>query len=824
MKSALGLLLVCIPPQDPGPTLRVHGPSPGVVRLGQAAQLQLKIMGEVGRTRVEAPQVDGLRIRVGPPQSLRSQRFVNGRFSSEVSTTYTASLTPVREGVFAIPPFRVHIGAEIKSTGPMELEAVKDLRGQEQAFLRITPSAKRVYVHEPLRFAVDYGVDNRLRLVQSRARNGADYLEIYVVADWLDELEGAVPIEEEEKFDEAKWLALNDHLQRVEYSAGYAFRGKAFHRFQFEKVFLPSRSGVLKLPAPLLRFANQTGETRRDFFGQRVGGRTENLYAYGEPLEIEVLPIPTLGRPADYYGAVGQFSITPRLDRQRVKVGNSLKLILTIAGRGNTEFLRVPELDQLDGFHLMGATVQRYSDRVVVTYDLSPLSAEVEWIPGIVWNYFDTSPGEECFVELETEKLPVEVVPLAEGEALALLPGEESTAVTPGVDDIFDMKQLVADASVRRPSTPRPSMAALWIALPWLLCCLAVGGLAHRRRSLADVSGRRARGAERSFRRALADGSSPSDALVAYLADRLDVAAAAVIGPDLAERLRDAGVDDELATEVQAAVEAGVAARYGGSGGVDETTARALVARFEARRAQAVPATAVLLVSLLFAPGLAGQGASAAEAAYRAGDYATAAQRFATAAAEPDADRRLHYNLGNCLFRLGRLGEALVEYERARIAMPRDPELLANIRLVQERLELGTAEGEPFLEAVAELRSRLTGRELLWLCVLFNALAAAGLVLFRSRTACRVVGWVALVPAVALSLEVLWLGPSRAPGGIVVATKTDLVAEPREGLDPVLELREGVAVEVLSRGPTWTQVRVSGRSGYVRADSVGVVE
>ena len=35
----------------------------------------------------------------------------------------------------------------------------------------------------------------------------------------------------------------------------------------------------------------------------------------------------------------------------------------------------------------------------------------------------------------------------------------------------------------------------------------------------------------------------------------------------------------------------------------------------------------------------------------------------------------------------------------------------------------------------------------------------------------------------------------------------------REGLDPVLELREGVAVEVLSRGPTWTQVRVSGRSG-----------
>ena len=810
MKFALAWLLVCAVPQDHGPTLSVHGPSPGVVRLGQSAQLQLKIVGEVGRTHVEAPEVDGLRIRVGAPQSLPSQGFIRGRFRAEVSTTYTVVLTPTRAGKFAIPPFRVHMGSDIKSTRQLALEAVKDLRGQEKAFLRITPSAKRVYVHEPLRFTVEYGIDDRMRLVQNRVRNGTEYWEVEVVADWLDELEGAVVIEEEPKYDPAAWLALNGHLHRVEYTARYVVQSESYHKFGFEKAFLPSRSGKLSLSAPLLRFANETGKSRRGIFGERVPGRTENLYAYGEPLEVEILPIPSEGRPANYYGAVGRFSLSTRLDRQRVKVGSSLKLILTIEGRGNTEFLRVPELGQVEGFHLLGAPVQREADRVVVSYDLSPLSADVRVVPGLEWNYFDTSPGVEKFVTVKTDDLPVEVLPPAEGEVLSLLPGEDSKAVTPGVDDIFDMKRLAEGLSASPPSRPNRLLTALWIVLPWLVSCLLVGGLGARRRSLADVSGRRSRSAERSFKRSIVDGRGPGDALVGYLADRLDVAEAAVIGPDLAQRLREAGVEDELALEVQRVVEAGVAARYGGGGGVDQATASDLVARLERHGVQAAPVALALLVSLLFSSGVSAQEpVDAAETAYRAGDYAAAAEGFAAAAAETGADRRLHYNLGNCLFRLGKLGEALVAYERARIALPRDVELLANIRLVQERLELGTGEGEPFLEAVAELRARLTAAELLWLCVLCNAVAAAGLVLFRSRIVWRMIGYVVLLPAILLALEVLWFGPSRAPGGIVVASKTALVSEPREGLDPVLELREGVAVEVLSQGPTWTHVRVS---------------
>ena len=60
-------LLAALAPQDPGPTLSVRGPSPGVVRLGQSAQLLLKIEGRARDTHVVPPHVDGLTIRVGPP-------------------------------------------------------------------------------------------------------------------------------------------------------------------------------------------------------------------------------------------------------------------------------------------------------------------------------------------------------------------------------------------------------------------------------------------------------------------------------------------------------------------------------------------------------------------------------------------------------------------------------------------------------------------------------------------------------------------------------------------------------------------------------------
>ena len=47
----------------------------------------------------------------------------------------------------------------------------------------------------------------------------------------------------------------------------------------------------------------------------------------------------------------------------------------------------------------------------------------------------------------------------------------------------------------------------------------------------------------------------------------------------------------------------------------------------------------------------------------------------------------LFYNTGNCYFRLGKKGKAVLNYERARLFMPRDDDLKYNIEYLQDMLE-----------------------------------------------------------------------------------------------------------------------------------------
>ena len=81
-------------------------------------------------------------------------------------------------------------------------------------------------------------------------------------------------------------------------------------------------------------------------------------------------------------------------------------------------------------------------------------------MPPIPWNYLDTTPGVEHFVELATEPMPISVLPLEEGESLVPLPGVEDESVVPGVDDIFDIKMvqpgesLLSGIAVVHPRTP----------------------------------------------------------------------------------------------------------------------------------------------------------------------------------------------------------------------------------------------------------------------------------------------------------------------------------------------------------------------------------
>ncbi|MCC6671857.1 MAG: BatD family protein [Planctomycetes bacterium] len=817
----LAVLLATLAPQ--GERIRAEGPMPALVRLGQATQITLIAEGRAELPAPRAPVVDGAGVELSAPSSFQQMTYDGVRRTMRVEVRYVLTITPWREGRFTVPPIEWPLAAgRVERTQEFTFECVKDLRGAERAFVQVRPLAARVYVGEPLRVDVDFGVDAALTPLVLRTARGQEYVDLELQAGWLGTLPDTTPVEVPfAQGEQGLYVVANGGLAAALAPEMVERQGRRYSRFVLRRAFLPTAPGRLRLEAPLLRYRVESATDRDDFtarFGGRPLPRKEEYFAYGEPVEVEVLPLPDAGRPRAFSGAVGRFTIDAALDRPAVRVGNSVKLRVTIAGTGNLEFLGLPEYQPGGGLHLLGRTEARGSDKVEAVYDLTPTTATVREVPPVHWNYFDTTPGRERYVEVATRALPLEVQPLPAGEGLRPL---VTDTVVPGRDDVFDLIPLDRGAPVVVAPWPGPWVRGVAVLAPWLAALGLAGFLGWRRRVRADVAGARARRAAQSFADALRAGMAPDQALAGYLSDRLGCPPAALVGPDLLERLARCGVEPGLADEIRSALESGVAARYGGGGEVAAAPFAALVRRLEG---VALRRLALLwLVGLLTAGAAGAQDPVRAQELYRRGEHAAAAEAFAAAAERPDPDRRVLYNLGNALYRQGRHAEALLAYEQARLGMPRDPELQANLALVRGRLELPGDEGGPFFAGLARARESFTPLETVALAVLANLWAALLLLLGWRRTAARFLGLAILVPALLLALEVLWFAPARPPRGIVLRDRSELAAEPRAGLPALLTLRAGAEVDVLGEGPSWTEVRVRGRRGYLPRGTVGVV-
>ncbi len=810
--------------------LVVAGPEPATLRLGDVARAEIRITDPKGTPRAfELPQVDGLLLRlVGPSQ--QSEQTWNGRnLTQRMTLTWQVEMQPTREGTFVVPSFAIWTGSKEQPTRELRLDVKKDLRGEELGYLDIAVLPLRVYVHEPIRVHVDAGVQQGLRLVQGRANNGQIYYDVEVQAGWLDEFPGGERIETGPvQGNQALMVRGGNTLIPVLHNADHQRGGERWLQFSFDCAFLPTRIGKIELPAPTLRYHVIRREGRQDVFGLSRGGLSEQYYVYGKPVTIEVLPIPEVGRPTPFYGAVGRFSIEAALDRESVRVGSSVKLTLTVRGRGNLEFLRVPALDALPLFHKLGqAEAKRDADKVIVTYDLAPLSTDVREVPAIDWNYFDTTPGVEQFVQVSTAALPLQVQALVNGETLMPLPESVVKAVTPGVDDIFDLPTL--DGAAVLVVVPAGWLVWLVLVAPWLLVVVAMYAVRWRRRLAADVIGQRARRAARVCAEALQRDGDALAALAAYLGDRLGVPAAATIAPDLRERLLAARLDEELVAAVLRVIEHGTSARYGGGATLAADAVKDLVTRLEGRR---FGVNAFWFVCLSAGLALGGPSASATAQAvtsstdpvalYRTADYRAAEAGFAKAFAAT-GDRRLWRARGNCFVRLDDLPRALWAFECARLALPRDEDLLANLQLVRQRLSL-EPEDSGLMAQLRRVSARFSASEQIVLGGVCMTIAALCLLLGWRRVGWRWVGVLALLPGGWVAVERLALAEWRQVAAIAVQ-KLAIVSEPRVGLEPVATVRPGVTVTVLGGSDGgFVRVQAGDRVGYVAREQLAVIE
>ena len=212
--------------------------------------------------------------------------------------------------------------------------------------------------------------------------------------------------------------------------------------------------------------------------------------------------------------------------------------------------------------------------------------------------------------------------------------------------------------------------------------------------------------------------------------------------------------------------------------------------------------------------------------AYKEGRYDEAISQYERVLQQGVVSGALYYNLANAYFKNGRLGKAILNYERARELLPRDSDVLSNYKLAlsQRKQNYPSPRKSAAQKAVRGALDYYTVNEFVILTVFF-AVLAGGLFL-----AALFFSWPRqkIFPAVTvcLTLSVLCLAGVTAKmhardGDGFAVSSTAAFFEPRNDATVHFAVKEGQPVKILKRDGPWLKIeRPDQKTGWVAADTV----
>jgi tetratricopeptide (TPR) repeat protein len=215
--------------------------------------------------------------------------------------------------------------------------------------------------------------------------------------------------------------------------------------------------------------------------------------------------------------------------------------------------------------------------------------------------------------------------------------------------------------------------------------------------------------------------------------------------------------------------------------------------------------------------------------AYDQGHWDAAADGFRGLSRYGLADWRLEYNLANTEYKRGRLGEAILHYERARRLNPADSETVANLAIARTRLrdvvEDENAAGVLHALRAAQDRVGVSAQAFLLLACVW--LVAAIVTWCGSRAGGFTPGWgwtlAGLLLAsflVFLSWRATWSRLEGTPRAVVLKPSVEALAGPGLNNAALFTLHEGIAVTIESEREGWLQVSLpNGLTGWVVRDA-----
>lgn len=239
--------------------------------------------------------------------------------------------------------------------------------------------------------------------------------------------------------------------------------------------------------------------------------------------------------------------------------------------------------------------------------------------------------------------------------------------------------------------------------------------------------------------------------------------------------------------------------------------------------------TILTLLWLLAAlPATAASETELADSAYAKEDYPAAIQLYNKIIADGQVSATAYYNLGNAYYRDGKLGRAVIAYERALRIDPANADARANLAFVRSRLQDLPEDDNSFLSNLHHSAvTAVSANAWAWITVgtFLLLLAAVALYIFAPGVMLRKAGFFSAIILLVLTVYFLVVASDAAgrlddhSEAVVTVPTTLLNSVPRQPkqTEKVVPLHEGTKVQIVDSvltpddpvSPRWYNVKIN---------------
>ncbi|HYA78891.1 MAG TPA: BatD family protein, partial [Candidatus Nitrosopolaris sp.] len=414
------------------------------IALGEQATLSLAFEGGQAKN-VPTPDVPGLEIsQIGTSQSVN---IVNGAMSSTVTVTF--SVTPQHDGEFVIPPMTTDVNGQRLTSQPLKLTVLKANApsaatvnsGSEVAFMKLVLPEQRVYVGQTVVARVQI-------FLRDDVQNFGNFQFTATPADGF---------------------VLGKSTQNGRYRTQIGNRTYTVLPLSIALAVL--KTGSLNLgpfTADMIVVLPSQNRNRDWPFNVFNQGEQKPVSLATEQINVQSLPLPEESRPANFNGAVGNYTMSVTAGPTNVAVGDPITVRVQISGQGALDSLTLPDQPGWQNFKIYPPTSKvETSDQLGLegakTFEeiVSPKDTDVHQLPQFSFSFFNPEDGNYHTLTQPGVQLAVRAAGLAPAPTIAAA-RTSGTENPSSPQDILPIKQEVgALVPAAAPLVTRPAFLVL---------------------------------------------------------------------------------------------------------------------------------------------------------------------------------------------------------------------------------------------------------------------------------------------------------------------------------------------------------------------------